>query len=120
MTTCAISPVDKRAYGKAVGDELLRLHGKKRYYSVRQTRSASDGLGFPVDWSCWAMSLYTSPGEFARHHAALGETCDYAGMKAEMFSAMTDGASRSWFSFDMSWLEWPDIDFSSIFDFFDV
>jgi hypothetical protein len=41
-------------------------------------------------------------------------------MRAEMVSAMTDGASSSWFDIDTSWLEWPDIDLSSIFDFFDV
>jgi len=41
-------------------------------------------------------------------------------MKAEMVSAMTDGASTSWFDTDMSWLEWPDVDLSAIFESIDL
>ena len=35
-------------------------------------------------------------------------------------SIMTDGASDSWFDFDIhfSWLEWPDFEFPNIFDIF--
>jgi hypothetical protein len=40
-------------------------------------------------------------------------------MKAQMAHAITDGASDSWFDFDLSWLEWPDFDLPSIFDVFD-
>jgi hypothetical protein len=119
MPACATTPIEKRKFGKAVGDELLRRHGKKRFYSISEVKSAVKNLGFPLDWSCWAFSLYSSPADFNAHHSALGEVCNYAEMKAEMFDAMTEGASSSWFDLDMSWLEWPDIDFSLIFDFFD-
>ncbi len=40
-------------------------------------------------------------------------------MKTEMTSALTDGASNSWSDLDLSWLEWPDIELPSIFDFID-
>jgi hypothetical protein len=119
MPACHISPTDKRAFGKAVGDELLKRHGKQRFYSVEQVNNAVRRLDYPIDWSCWAFSLYTSPLEFRTYHDYLGEACDYGEMKAQMFSAMTDGASSSWFDIDMSWLEWPDIDLSCIFEFFD-
>jgi hypothetical protein len=66
------------------------------------------------------MSLYSSRKNFDEHHAATREVCDYASMKSEMTAAMTDGASDSWFNIGMSWLEWPDIDLSSIFDVFDI
>ena len=65
------------------------------------------------------MSLYSSHKNFDAHHAATVEVCDYAAMKGEMTAAMTDDASKSWFDIDMSWLEWPDIDLSSIFDALD-
>jgi hypothetical protein len=40
-------------------------------------------------------------------------------MKAEMLSSVSDATDTSWFDFDLSWLEFPDIDFS-LFDFLDV
>lgn len=117
--TCAPAPPDKRAFGKAVGDELLQRHGKKRYYPLREIRAALRRRDLPLDLDCWAYAAYASPEDFRQHHLETGEVCDYATMKSEMFAAMTDGASTSWFDLDMSWLEWPDFDFSSLFDFFD-
>jgi hypothetical protein len=119
MNTCSTSVIDKRAFGKAVGNELIRRHGKRTNYMPKQIERAVERAGFPVDVSCWAMSLYSSRKNFDEHHAATGEVCDYAAMKSEMTAAMTDGASNSWFNIDMSWLEWPDIDLSSIFDVID-
>ena len=119
MNTCSTSPLDKRAFGKAVGDELLRRHGKQRTYKRSQILRAVDALSFPADFSCWAMALYSSREDYDAHHAITGEVCDYAAMKGEMVSAMTEGASSSWFDVDMSWLDWPDFDFSSLFDLFD-
>lgn len=65
------------------------------------------------------MCLYAAPADFAAYHRKTGETCNYLAMKTEMTSALTDGASDSWFDIDLSWLEWPDIDLSAIFDFLD-
>jgi len=75
---------------------------------------------YVVDLDCWALALFSSPSEFRSYHDSIGEVCDLGEMKADMLSAVTDGASADWFSVDLSWLEWPDIDLSSIFDFFDV
>ena len=66
------------------------------------------------------MCLYTSPSDFDEYHKSIGEECDYASMKAEMTSAITDGASDSWFDADTSWFDWPDINLSSIFDSIDI
>ena len=57
--------------------------------------------------------------EFDAFHSAIGEACDYAPMKGEMAGALMDG-DVGWFDIDWSWLELPEIDFSSIFDFFDI
>jgi hypothetical protein len=119
MTSCSASPPDKKAYGKEVGEILVRDHGKKSFYSIDQVKNALSQSAYGMDWSCWAFCLYTSASDFKAYHDSIGETCDYASMKSEMTSAITGGASDSWFDLDLSWLEWPDIELSSIFDFLD-
>ena len=119
MPTCDLSPSDKRAFGKAVGHDLLTHHGKSKYYTRDQITASCERLGYPVDWYCWAMCLFMLPSEFTSYHESIGESCDLVSMKSEMVAALTDGASSSWFDLDLSWLDWPDIDLSNIFDFFD-
>lgn len=118
-TTFAVS-VDKRALGKTVGDELLKRHGKQRFYKVQEVLDVFDFLELGFDGLNWALAAFSSPEEFAAYNASLGSTADYAAMKSEMFDAMTGTDSSSWFDLDMSWLEWPDFDFSGLFDFFDL
>ena len=40
-------------------------------------------------------------------------------MKSEMLRAVATDHSAAWFDWDLSWLEFPDLDFS-LFDFFDL
>ena len=119
MAPCELAPEDKKAYGKEVGEILVKNHGKKKFYSPKEVKTASSQSQFAMDWHCWAMCLYTSPSDFESYHRSVGETCDYGSMKAEMTSALTDGTSESWFDLDVSWLDWPDIELSSVFDFID-
>lgn len=119
MPDCKLEPDDKRAFGQAVGNDLLRHHGKRKYYSPQQVQASCTRLDYPVDWHCWAMSLYTSPEDFTAYHDAIGEVCDQSVMKSQMVSALTDGASASWFDMDMSWFDWPGVDLSGVFDGFD-
>jgi len=119
MESCAFAPTDKKAYAKDVGEILVRKHGKKKFYSPEQVKKASAQSRYDIDWHCWAMCLFSSPLDFDAYHKSVGETCDYAAMKADMTSALTDGASDEWFDIDLSWLEWPDIELPSIFDFLD-
>ena len=46
--------------------------------------------------------------------------CDYAAMKADVLSELASGGSFLGIDIDLSWLEWPDIDLSSIFEWFDL
>lgn len=118
-STCVISPRDKRAQAQRVGDDLLRHHGKKRYYSVDEVKAANRRNDVPLDVECWSHALFNTHEDFDAMHAALGEVCDYVGMKAQMLQAVSVGEG-GWFDFDfdLSWLEFPDIDWS-VFDFFD-
>jgi hypothetical protein len=119
MVARKLTELEKKQYAKDVGKILVKKYGKQKYYSPYRVRQASKETIWGIDWHCWAMCLYTSPEEFNRYHESIGEACDYASMKAQMAHAITDGASDSWFDFDISWLEWPDFDLPSIFDVFD-
>ena len=109
MTTCERAPADKKTFGREVGRDLVGRFGAKPAYTVGEIKTVLVQRRTPIDWECWAYALYATAEAFAEHHAQRGEVCDYAAMKAEMVSAMTDGASASWFSVDLSWLDWPDL-----------
>ena len=115
---CAISPRDKQLQAKLVGDDLLRHHGKRKFYSVQQVRDANLRCRISPDYVCWSHALYNTHFDFDRIHSNVGEVCDYLSMKKEMLQSLSTNASTDWFDFDLSWLEFPDIDLS-IFDFFD-
>ncbi len=121
---CTISPADKKAQGKRVGDDLLKHYGKRRFYTVEQVREANRRTGTSIDVACWSHALFNTHLDFDALHAGSGEACDYAGMKQQMLEALSvdgggGGDASDWFDFDLSWLEFPDIDLS-IFDVFDI
>jgi hypothetical protein len=119
MTLCSLAPADKKSYARDIGEILFRTYGKKKFYSPEQVKRASSQSRYNIDWHCWAMCIFSSPADFNAYHKLVGETCDYASMKAEMTLAITDGDSDAWFDIDLSWLEWPDFELPSIFDFLD-
>ncbi|HEX7992081.1 MAG TPA: hypothetical protein VF513_18170 [Stenotrophomonas sp.] len=115
---CAIAPEDKRRQAQLVGDDLLHHYGKRNFYSVQQVRDANRRNKIDLDLACWSHALFNTHSDFDQLHAASGEACDYPAMKAEMLRSMATDSSASWFDFDLSWLEFPDLDIS-LFDFFD-
>ena len=119
MPACHISPQDKKALIGNVGEELVKRHGKKKYYRPDEVRRASEARGYDVDVICWAYCIYTSPEDFQAIHDALGEVCDYVKMKSEVLTELS-GGSFELPDINLSWLEWPDIDLSSLFDWFDI
>jgi hypothetical protein len=116
---CHVSPSDKKALIGAVGEDLVRTHGKRKYYKPAEVRRSADRCGYTVDVHCWAYCIFTTPEDFKAIHDALGEACDYAVMKAEVLADLAGGSAFSLFDLDLSWLDWPDIDLSSLFDWFD-
>jgi hypothetical protein len=120
MPTCELKPEDKKKFISDVGQRLVRDHGKKKYYAPEQIKKAARDGGYQPDIVCWAYCMFSSPSDFAAIHEAVGEVCDYASMKAEVLSELTSGGSFLGIDIDLSWLEWPDIDLSSVFDWFDL
>ena len=118
MPACAICPADRRQQTRAVGSDLLKHYGRKPYYSVDEVKGANRRQNVGVDFGCWSHATFNSHKDFDAYHQSIGESCDYLSMKSEMLSSVSTATDTSWFDLDLSWLEFPDIDFSA-FDFFD-
>lgn len=119
MPACAMKPEDRRHQVKVVGEDLVRHHGRKPFYSVEEVKAANRRQKVDFDVACWSHAVFNSHGDFDAYHRSLGEDCDYVSMKAEMLSSVSTAPDTSWFDLDLSWLEFPDIDWS-LFDFFDL
>lgn len=120
MPACAISPSDCRDQVRRVGNDLVKNNGRKEYYTVQEVKDANRRQSIPYDLSCWSYAAFNSHEDFDDYHRSIGESCDYVSMKLDMLSSVSNGNELSWLDFDidLSWLEFPDIDWS-IFDFFD-
>ena len=113
-----MKPADKKALIGDVGEELVKKHGKKKYYKPEEITKAARDRGYQIDVVCWAQCIFSSPEAFQTLHDGLGETCDYVKMKAEVLADLA-GGDFQWPDIDLSWLDWPDIDLSNLFDWFD-
>ncbi|WP_332022123.1 hypothetical protein [Kaistella sp.] len=115
-TSCAPAPADKKKYIEDIGKILITDYGKKKYYKPEEVKKAHrkskwyDGL----DFSCWAMSTFSSHEDFDEYHEATGEICDYTEMKTEMLNGLSASAESDWFvlpdiDIDGSWLDFGDL-----------
>jgi hypothetical protein len=120
MAACELAPQDKKAFVDAVGKELVRKHGKQKYYRPADVADAANASGFLADVHCWAYCIFTSPSDFASLHEGTSEACNYLAMRGEVLSELASGGTFSWLDTSSSWLEWPDIDMSGMFDWFDL
>ena len=118
MPACAISPSDRRKQVRLVGNDLVKNNGRKQYYTVQEVKNANRRQGISYDVGCWSFATFASHKDFDAYHQSIGENCDYVSMKGEMLSSVSTETDSSWFDFDLSWLEFPNIEWS-IFDFFD-
>lgn len=119
MPACDLKPNDKKKFISDVGRHLVQEHGKKKYYKPEQIRKAVRDGGYEPDIVCWAYCMFSSPADFSAVHEAAGEVCDYAAMKTEVLTDLSSDGSFLGIDPDLSWLEWPDIDLSDIFDWID-
>jgi hypothetical protein len=121
ITVCHPPPADKRKYIGDIGKILVRDYGKKKYYKPKQVKQAHQRSTWAqLDFSCWAMSTFSSHGDFDRHHEAIGEVCDYTEMKGKMLEGISlsdnvDLTSLSAPDLDASWLDVGDL-FDGVFE----
>jgi len=53
-------PGDKRAQAKAVGDDLVDHHSKRKSYTVEQVRQVNRRQHIKVDVICWSHAMFNS------------------------------------------------------------
>lgn len=113
--TCPPAPQDKRKYITDIGKILVADNGKKKYYKPEEVKKAHQKSQWGgLDFSCWGMSTFTSHSDFDNYHLEIGETCDYATMKAEMLEgiSLTDTihlVDLQEIDLDASWLDMGDL-----------
>ena len=66
MAACHLEPNDKKAFVGAGGEELVRQHGKQKYYKPSEIRRAAESRGYPVDIHCWAYCIFSTPEDSRR------------------------------------------------------
>ena len=116
---CAMSPRDKKAQAQAVGQDLVRHYGKRKFYTVEQVKESNRRREINIDVACWSHAMFNSHEDFDHLHSAVAEGCDFASMKAQMLRAVATEESSGWFDWDLSWLEFQDLNFS-LFDSLDL
>ena len=120
VAPCHLPPKDRKAMVGAVGKDLVATRGKQKYYKPADVRQSAERCGYPIDVHCWAYVIFTTREDFDALHAAAGEACDYVAMKTAVLADLAGGAeSFSLLDLDLSWLDWPDISLSSLYDWFD-
>lgn len=115
---------NKKEYISDIGEILVRNYGKKKFYNPEEIKKSHrlskwyDG----IDFSCWAMSVFSSHSDFDVYHRQTGEVCNYVEMKTEMLDVFStaEGISLSSlvdFDIDASWFDFGDV-FGGATDFF--
>ena len=120
MSICALAPAEKKVLSKKVGEALVQKNGKKKTYTPAEVKDAARIANIPMDWDCWALSLYCDPISFDEYHRTIGEVCNFDFMHGKMLEAVsgilpsidaTSTASAIADAVDTSWM-------SDLLDFF--
>ena len=56
MPACHFEPKDKKKLISAVGEDLVRTHGKQKYYKPADIRQSAERCGYPIN--CWAYCIF--------------------------------------------------------------
>ena len=75
-----------RAYRTTLFQQLRRTYGRKLYYTTDEVTTAIRDVRASTEFSCFALGMFCDREAFDAHHAARGETCDYAAMRSEVFA----------------------------------
>lgn len=105
-------PPNKKQYITDIGKNLVKENGKKKYYTPKEVKKAHKHSNWfdIIDFSCWAMSIFSSHEDFDDYHEERGEVCDYVKMKTEMLSELSKSSNTrlmdiSDVDIDTSWLD---------------
>ncbi len=123
--SCPPAPSNKKEYITEIGKLLIQQNGKKKYYKPEEVKKAHKKSTWynpldVLDFSCWAISIFSSHNDFDNYHVTTDEACDYAVMKSEMLSGLSAKDATDWtmipdLDIDASWLDFGDA-FEGIFE----
>ena len=109
-------PISKKEYITDIGKILVKENGKKKYYNPKEVKKAHQNSNWldVIDFSCWAMSVFSSHSDFDSYHIESNEVCNYVDMKSEMLSDFSITSTANWtqitdLEIDSSWLDFEDI-----------
>jgi hypothetical protein len=115
-TSYAPAPKNKKEYIIDIGKILVKENGKKKYYKSKEVKKAHQNSSWIdlIDFSCWAMSTFSSHSDFDAYHTESGEICNYVDMKSEMLLDFSNSSVIDWtkitaIEIDASWLDFGDI-----------
>ena len=121
-TSCPAAPVNKKKYVTDIGKILVKDYGKKKYYKPSEVKRAHSKSKWndELDYSCFAISTYSSHSDFDAYHEQTCEVCNYVEMKTEMLQglSLSNGSEildLPDFDIDTSWLDFGDV-FGNIID----
>jgi hypothetical protein len=83
-----------RRYVRDLPRLLVRHYGFSPFYTPAQVKKTIERSGLNKDYSCYALSMFTSPQDFARYHDNIGETCDYSRMRSEIATSHFHGNAQ--------------------------
>jgi hypothetical protein len=112
-------PADKRAFIGDVGRRLTARHGMRKYYKPDQVRRATVDAGYSNGLVHWAYCIYLTSHDFHVVQLAEGVAGEYSTMKASVLAGLTSDGSFRDADLHLSWMEWQDIDVSSLLDWVD-
>lgn len=113
-----LTPEAKKAYLNKVGKKLVERHGKKKYYSRKEVEGVIKLTPDAVNLAFLAYGVFTNQETFQHIHQETEKGYSYEEMRRDALSALTDSGSYLDIDLDLSWLDWPDIDLGSVFDWF--
>ena len=75
-----------RAYRTTLFKQLRKTYGRKLFYTTEEVTTAIRDVRASTEFSCFALGMFCDREAFDAHHAARGETCEYAAIRSEVFA----------------------------------
>ena len=73
-----------RAQRRRLPRALVRRYGRREAYEPEQVRGMLRELDLSSAYDCYAIAVFCGRDAFDAHHAALGESCNWESMRAEL------------------------------------
>ena len=73
-----------RAYTRRLPRLLSKDYGYSQSYTPKQVRRTVERSGLDIEYSCYAVAMFSERDDFNQFHHELGEICDYDAMRAEV------------------------------------